>query len=96
MNFLYKLLIVFGIQLVMPFPIAAQYNSNQWCFGDSAGIDWTDNQNPILFTSAIKGRGSCVSLSDSNAILLYGQTDYGNQYLNRTRLFNRYWIFRRN
>lgn len=83
-RFLFFFLIFFS------FSLNAQFTNNIWCFGDSAGVDWTDPQNPSFFTSAIKGRGSCVALADSNSLLLYGQTDYGNQYLNRTRLFNRF------
>lgn len=89
--YFYKwLFILITFQLFPTLPLFAQFHSKHWCFGDSVGIDWADPINPIYFTSGIKGRGSTVSLSDSTSLLLYGQTDYGNAYLNKTRVFNKF------
>lgn len=48
-----------------------------WCFGDSAGIDFNHAGGPLLFTSMVKGRGSCCSIADSSGqLLFYAQTAY--------------------
>jgi Secretion system C-terminal sorting domain len=49
----------------------SQKEGNIWCFGDSAGIDWNDAQNPILFKTARVSRGSCTSIADSLGSLLF-------------------------
>ena len=49
---------------------AQQYKGNHWCFGDSAGIDWISPQSPSFFTTASKGRGGTVSISDSAGNLI--------------------------
>lgn len=42
-----------------------------WCFGDSAGIDFSSPNNPIAFKSSIKSRGSCASIANSAGRLLF-------------------------
>lgn len=49
----------------------AQSRNDIWCFGDSAGIDFSNISNPIAIHSAVKSRGSCVSISDSSGQLLF-------------------------
>jgi hypothetical protein len=49
----------------------AQKQGDVWCFGDSALIDWTDPENPIIGTSAIDSRGSCSSVSTPEGELLF-------------------------
>ncbi len=44
--------------------------SNNWCFGDSSGINF-NSYPPTTFTSAVKSRGSCASISDSLGDLLF-------------------------
>ncbi|MBX3106761.1 MAG: T9SS type A sorting domain-containing protein [Bacteroidetes bacterium] len=54
----------------------AQHENNIWCFGDSAGINFNTSP-PSTFISAVKGRGSCVSVADTAGnLLFYGQTFY--------------------
>nr|MBK9652652.1 WD40 repeat domain-containing protein [Bacteroidota bacterium] len=48
-----------------------QNRNNIWCFGDSAGIDFSNINNPIPIHSAIKSRGSCVSIADTNSQVLF-------------------------
>ena len=48
----------------------AQFSNNVWCFGDSAGIRFT-NGIATNFNSSVKSRGSCVSIADSNDFLLF-------------------------
>ncbi|MBK8875292.1 MAG: T9SS type A sorting domain-containing protein [Bacteroidetes bacterium] len=51
--------------------INAQNRNMVWTFGDSAGIDFTNIQNPIPISTGIDGRGSCVSISDNAGKLLF-------------------------
>ena len=48
---------------------SAQFGNN-WCFGDSAGVTF-NSPSPTTFTSAVKSRGSCASISDSLGNLLF-------------------------
>ncbi len=52
--------------------ISVSQNRNSiWCLGDSAGIDFTNINNPQPIHTAVKSRGSCVSVSDSIGNLLF-------------------------
>jgi len=42
-----------------------------WCFGDSAGIDFTNLQNPIPIATGMDARGSCTSIADINGNLQF-------------------------
>jgi hypothetical protein len=67
----------------------SQNQNSIWIFGDSAGIDFTNIQNPIPIFSAMDGRGSCTSIADSNGNLIMYSAVLG--YLNtdwNTRIFN--------
>jgi hypothetical protein len=49
------------------------YSQNQnsiWCFGDSAGIDFSSG-SAVGFSSGMDGRGSCTSIADSSGNLLF-------------------------
>ncbi len=48
----------------------SQKRNSIWCFGDSAGIDFNNVNNPQPFNSVIRSRGSCVSICDSIGNLL--------------------------
>ncbi|MEO0312129.1 MAG: hypothetical protein RIQ89_1786 [Bacteroidota bacterium] len=74
--------------------VAAQNRSSIWCFGDSAGIDFSNLSNPSFIHSACKSRGSAASISDSiGQLLLYssynhealfgGPVDYNGEVYNR-------------
>src|SRR5438105_533888 len=53
----------------------AQKRNDIWCFGDSVGIDFNNLSNPVPITTSLDTRGSCVSIADSNGMLLfYGDT----------------------
>ncbi|MFN0188840.1 MAG: hypothetical protein ACKVQV_09070, partial [Bacteroidia bacterium] len=43
----------------------AQSRNAIWCFGDSAGIDFNVPSNPQPYFSAMRSRGTVVSISDS-------------------------------
>ncbi|MBK8873976.1 MAG: hypothetical protein IPN13_08675 [Bacteroidetes bacterium] len=68
--------------------VNAQKRSAVWCFGDSAGIDFSNLGSPQVFSSSLDTRGSCVSIADTSGMLLfYGQTRASNGD-NSTQLFN--------
>lgn len=48
-----------------------QNQNSIWCFGDSSGIDFTNINNPLAFSTALDSRGSCVSISDTSGNLLF-------------------------
>ncbi len=50
--------------------VCAQNRNSVWCFGDSAGIDFSSG-TPVVFSSGMDGRGSCVSVADQSGKLLY-------------------------
>ena len=79
-----KLLIVFF--LAMSFYATAQNRNSVWCFGDSAGINFSNINNPVPFTSSVEGRGSCVSIADNNGNLLFYSNTW--MYTARTIVWN--------
>ena len=55
----------------------SQNRNSNWCFGDSAGINFSNLSNPVPIASSVNARGSCVSVSDSiGNLLFYGSTFY--------------------
>jgi hypothetical protein len=48
----------------------SQLRDMNWCFGDSAGINFASG-TPIPISSGMDGRGSCSSISDSSGNLLF-------------------------
>jgi hypothetical protein len=58
------------ITLLFSFLSFAQNRNSNWCFGDSAGIKFVGSTT-TLFISAVKSRGSAVSISDSTGQLLF-------------------------
>ncbi|MBK7964826.1 MAG: hypothetical protein IPK10_05765 [Bacteroidetes bacterium] len=68
----------------------SQFNNNLWVFGDSAGINWINPNNPTVFKSKVRGRGSCASLADSNGVLIYSHSNYTTSLLNQSRTYNKY------
>lgn len=49
----------------------AQLRNANWCFGDSAGINFTIPSSPVLYNASLDTRGSCASISDSTGQLLF-------------------------
>jgi WD40 repeat protein len=71
----------------------AQFTSNNWCFGDSAGIRFQPGIN--LFRSASGYRGGTASISELNGdLLFYGSssntTNSFTGQLKEGKLFNKY------
>jgi hypothetical protein len=57
--------IFFFIFLSLSLFSTAQREGRIWCFGDSAGIDFNNLNNPVPINSIVRSRGSCVSIADS-------------------------------
>jgi Secretion system C-terminal sorting domain len=70
-NLIIRLTVTIFMFTISPNIILAQKQGDVWCFGDSALIDWTDPENPIIGTSAIDSRGSCSSVSTPDGELLF-------------------------
>lgn len=51
--------------------VHSQGYNNIWCFGDSAGIDFSNVSNPVPIQTNLDTRGSCVSICDSAGQLLF-------------------------
>jgi hypothetical protein len=51
--------------------ISTAQRNNIWCFGDSAGIDFNNFNNPVPITTGMDSRGSCSSISDTSGNLLF-------------------------
>ncbi len=49
----------------------AQNRNALWCFGDSAGLNFTDTSNVTTFSTGLDTRGTCVSICDLNGNLLF-------------------------
>ncbi|OQA11978.1 MAG: hypothetical protein BWY67_00598 [Bacteroidetes bacterium ADurb.Bin397] len=52
-------------------PTTAQNRNLIWCFGDSAGINFGNLQNPTPFNTGMDARGSCASIADTNGNLQF-------------------------
>ncbi len=63
-----KLILFF---LFIPIVGIAQNRNDIWCFGDSAGIDFSNLSQPVPIHSVAKSRGSCASICDTNGNLLF-------------------------
>ena len=50
---------------------ATAQRNNVWCFGDSAGIDFSIPANPIPISTSLVTRGTCASLSDQMGELIF-------------------------
>ncbi len=72
-----SLILYFMRNLILLLFVSASFNSwaqnrnSVWCFGDSAGIDFTNINTPVSINTGMDGRGSCVSIADSAGNLLF-------------------------
>lgn len=65
-----KILTAFFLFLICDFAYS-QFSNAIWCFGDSAGINFSDPLNPYPFETGFRTPGSCVSIADLNDSLLF-------------------------
>ncbi len=81
------------IFLFCSYSVFSQNQNSTWIFGDSAGIDFSNINNPLPLFSSMDGRGSCASISDSSGNLVFycynktGINDYSTfvyNYMNDT------------
>lgn len=63
-----------------------QNRNSIWCFGDSAGIDFRNLNNPIPITTGLDAIGGCSSISDSAGNLLLYSFSYVSYQL--TKIFS--------
>src|SRR5688500_17995858 len=63
-TFLYILLLSCGMTY-------SQNRNSIWCFGDSAGIDFRNLNNPAPIITSFDTRGSCVSIAKSIGELIF-------------------------
>ncbi|MBA2563281.1 MAG: T9SS type A sorting domain-containing protein [Chitinophagaceae bacterium] len=66
------------ICFILPLLSSSQDRGNIWCFGDSAGIDFNNLNNPIPINTGLRTRGSCASISDTTGNLLFYAGDRTN------------------
>ena len=67
-----KLILVLLMMGSTQLSFAQKYKGDVWCWGDSAGIDWTTPSSPTNFRSNYRGRCGTAIISDSlNNLLLY-------------------------
>ena len=66
------------VLLFTSFGAYTQNRNSVWIFGDSAGIDFSNQSNPQAISSSMDGRGSCTSISDtSGGLIFYSYTHAG-------------------
>ncbi len=66
-----KLIVIFISLNAFYLDCIGQGKNAIWCFGDSAGIDFNNVANPIVFSSGMNAVGSCASISDSSGNLKF-------------------------
>ena len=64
-----KYLLLLG--LLIQVSALCQHRNDNWVFGDSAGINFTNPQNLITFKSGTKSRGTSATISDNLGNLLF-------------------------
>jgi hypothetical protein len=80
--------------LVLPFFFISIFGYSQntnsvWCFGDSAGIDYSVLTPPVTFAPGLDTRGSCASVADSfGNLLFYAETRAAQPTFRTTLVFN--------
>jgi hypothetical protein len=77
------------ILLFFSFEASAQNRNSMWCFGDSAGIDFSALNNPAPMVSGMDGRGSCVSICDSVGNFLFYSYTKASQGFYCSQIYNR-------
>src|SRR5215831_5534683 len=81
--------LIFLFTILLPFYSQSQLQNAIWCFGDSAGIDFRNINNPIPISTSLDTRGSCVSISDSLGNLLFYANTRAAMAGNTTLVWNK-------
>ncbi|MEO5569798.1 MAG: T9SS type A sorting domain-containing protein [Bacteroidia bacterium] len=85
-----KIALLFSILMCSIYSVGQNRNSI-WCFGDSAGIDFNNINNPVPIISGMDSRGSCASTADANGNLLFYSATmpyFGPNSFYSTKVFN--------
>ncbi|MEO8087939.1 MAG: T9SS type A sorting domain-containing protein [Bacteroidota bacterium] len=80
------------LNILLIFCCGGAYGQNAnsvWCFGDSAGIDFRNTNNPLPIISRVDSRGSCASISDSAGNLLFYANNREGNWTESTRIWNK-------
>lgn len=75
--------------LFSPILCLSQFKNSNWCFGDSAGINFINPQNPVVFKTGVNSRGSSVSITNSNDSLLFYAFTGAGPGIQKTSVFDR-------
>ena len=78
-----------GLFIFISITCQAQDRNSIWAFGDSAGIDFSNLSNPLPIVSAIRSRGSCVSIADTNGNLLFSANTRAGMLGNTTLVWDK-------
>jgi hypothetical protein len=87
-------IVIIGLFFLSNFSGYAQKRGYVWCFSDSSGINFNNITNPQSIHSAVRSRGSCASICDTNGGLLFysayntegmfgGPPDYNGEVYNK-------------
>ena len=80
---------IIGLIILISITCKAQDRNSIWAFGDSAGIDFSNNNNPLPITTAIRSRGSCASISDTSGNLLFSTNSRAGMLGNTTLVWDK-------
>ncbi|MEO8148680.1 MAG: T9SS type A sorting domain-containing protein [Bacteroidia bacterium] len=84
-----RLLHIFILCCLAPLQLLSQSSNLIWCFGDSAGINFSNSSNPVPFSTSLDTRGSCASIADSIGNLLFYANTRATLSGNTTVVWNR-------
>ena len=87
MNLIRPLFLIIAFSIIAC-GVNAQKRGNVWCFGDSAGIDFSNLGLPQVFSSSLDTRGSCASIADTSGQLLFYAETNGNLSSNSTQVYS--------
>jgi hypothetical protein len=77
MYLLFRIFFVYSIFYLLNNNLKAQDYDRVWCFGDSAGINFSNITLPVPDSSFMDCAQSCASIGDSlNGLLMYAHTQY--------------------
>jgi len=67
----YRSIILSFALLLLGYQSIAQYRNNNWTFGDSCGVRFNAAGIDSFYTTSVKAKGACASISDSLGNLLF-------------------------
>ena len=82
-----RIFFIIGV-VMLPMFLSAQNQNSIWVLGDSAGVDFSNVNNPVPISSVMRGRGSSASICDINGHLLFYSWTVANTLQNSGRIYN--------